>query len=231
MGRIKKDYHELDELIARWNLSEADLRYVGENDRLKLSVRIYGACMIFGTYEVEDDWGAVPVPYKECWFDGIVDLTRSAVYQLFEVGEVRAADFFLPNGDFARFSNPDEYRAICRKNLVVREDERIKFEREELSELGHGEPSPRDFRRFFLGDDLWEFTEMQARSISFLYEAAKRGEPEQHCRKILEAACSASEKIGHLFSTRNDWQEIVLKAPGRRGWYYLEPRLVVAMSC
>lgn len=61
MGRIKKDYHELDELIARWNLSEADLRYVVENDRLTLSVRIYGACMIFGTYEVEDEVASVKV--------------------------------------------------------------------------------------------------------------------------------------------------------------------------
>ena len=140
-------------------------------------------------------------------------------------------DFSLPNGDYAKLRYDRDARTIKRADLLVRDDARIQFEQEVLGTLGHPEQVPPDFRRFFLGDDLWEFTEMQARSISFLYEAAKRGEPEQHCRKILEAACSASEKIGHLFSTRNDWQEIVLKAPGRRGWYYLEPRLVVAMSC
>ena len=230
MGRIKKDYHELDELIARWNMSESDLRYVVENGKLPLSVRIYARSMELGTYE-QEDWGQMPVAYQEVIFDGVADLERYDIYRLFLEGEVNPTDFSLPNGDYAKLRYDRDARTIKRADLLVRDDARIQFEQEVLGTLGHPEQVPPDFRRFFLGDNLWEFTEMQARSISFLYEAAKRGEPEQHCRKILEAACSASEKIGHLFSTRNDWQEIVLKAPGRRGWYYLEPRVVVAMSC
>ena len=118
MGRIKKDYHELDELIARWNLSESDLRYVVENGKLPLSVRIYAQPMELGSYEAED-WGQMPVPYHQGTFDGVADLLRYDIYRLFLEGEVKASEFSLPNGDYASLLNPAEARSIKRDRKSV----------------------------------------------------------------------------------------------------------------
>jgi hypothetical protein len=229
MGRIKKYYHELDELIARWNLAESDLRYVVENGLLVLSVRIYGANMELGSYEAED-WGCMPVPYEQTHYDGIVDLRRYDIYRLFQEGEVAPHDFSLPNGDYANLMNPLDVRPIRRGNLVVREDARTEFEQKVLGTLSPAEPKKPDFRRFSYAGRVWNFTEMQARGMLFLFEAARNGDPEQHYRKVLTAAHSGSEKIAHLYSSRHDWNQVILKAKGRLGWYFLEPSLVVAMS-
>ena len=229
MGRIKKDYHELEELTARWKLSESDLRYAVENGLLTLSVRIYGANMELGSYE-DEDWGRMPVPYEHTYFDGVVDIRRYDIYRLFQEGEVAPNDFSLPNGDYANLLNPHDVRPIRRANLVVREEERARFEHDVLESFSVAEPSPPDFRRFTYDDHIWRFTEMQARAMLYLYNAARNGDPEQHCRKILEAAGSQSEKIGHLFSTRKGWKQLVHPSSGRSGWYFLEPRLVVAMA-
>ena len=150
MGRIKKDYHELDELIARWNMSESDLRYVVENGKLPLSVRIYARAMELGTYE-QEDWGQMPVAYQEVIFDGIADLERYDIYRLFLEGEVNPTDFSLPNGDYAKLRYDRDARTIKRADLLVRDDARIQFEQEVLGTLGHPEQVPPDFRRFFLG--------------------------------------------------------------------------------
>ncbi|WP_374589117.1 hypothetical protein [Novosphingobium sp.] len=229
MGRIKKDYHELDELIARWNLSEADLRYAVENGKLPLSVRIYAQPMELGAYE-QEEWGQMPVPYHQGVFDGVVDLRRYDIYRLFLEGEVRPCDFSLPDGDYASLMHDSDARAIRRANLVVREDARIEFEREVLGTLGQAETGKPDFRRFAYAGRVWNFTEMQARGMLFLFESARSGDPEQHFRKILDAAHSGSDKIAHLYSSRRDWNKVILKATGRLGWYFLEPGLVVAMS-
>ena len=120
MGRIKKDYHELEELTSRWKLSESDLRYAVENGLLTLSVRIYGANMELGSYE-DEDWGRMPVPYERTHFDGVVDIRRYDIYRLFQEGEVAPNDFSLPNGDYANLLNPHDVRPIRRASLVVRE--------------------------------------------------------------------------------------------------------------
>ena len=229
MGRIKKDYHELDELIARWNLSASDLRYVVENGKLPLSVRIYAQPMELGSYEAED-WGQMPVPYHQGTFDGVADLLRYDIYRLFLEGEVKASEFSLPNGEYASLLNPAEARSIKRANLVVREDVRLEFEQAVLGTLSQAEPEKPDFRRFSYAGRIWNFTEMQARGMLFLFEAAKSGDPEQHFRKILDAAHSGSDKIAHLYSSRRDWTKVILKAKGRLGWYFMEPSLVIAMS-
>lgn len=229
MGRIKKDYHELEELIARWNLSESDLRYVVENGKLPLSIRIYAQPMELGTYE-QEDWGQMPVPYHQGTFDGVADLQRYDIYRVFLEGEVKASDFSLPNGDYARLMNDCDARLIRRANLLVREEVRLEFERDVLGTLSKAEPEKPDFRRFSYAGRTWNFTEMQARGMLFLFEAAKSGDPEQHFRKVLAAAHSGSEKIAHLYSSRRDWDKVILKAKGRLGWYFLEPGLVVTMS-
>ena len=39
---IDKSYFTLPEILERWQITEADLIYLAENDKLRLSVRVFG---------------------------------------------------------------------------------------------------------------------------------------------------------------------------------------------
>ena len=48
---IEKLYFTLPEVIARWRISDTDLVYLAENDKLRLSVRVFHAPVEFGDIE------------------------------------------------------------------------------------------------------------------------------------------------------------------------------------
>jgi hypothetical protein len=48
---IDKSYFTLPEILERWQITEADLIYLAENDKLRLSVRVFGVPIEFGEYE------------------------------------------------------------------------------------------------------------------------------------------------------------------------------------
>ena len=48
---IEKAYFTLPEILDRWSISEADLIYLAENDKLRLSVRVFGVPLELGDYE------------------------------------------------------------------------------------------------------------------------------------------------------------------------------------
>jgi len=82
---------------------------------------------------------------------------------------------------------------------------------------------------FELFGEHYLFTDMQARALNYLFICAVTGDPEQRGAQILVAAGSASLKLSYLFSSRKGWRDIVHSVSGRRGYYMLEPALVVTM--
>jgi len=60
---IDKLYFTLPEILERWQITEADLIYLAENDKLRLSVRVFDAPMEFGDID-EDTRGE---PFKIPW--------------------------------------------------------------------------------------------------------------------------------------------------------------------
>ena len=48
---IEKLYFTLPEILKRWSITEDDLIYLAENDRLRLSVRVFGVPIEFGDFE------------------------------------------------------------------------------------------------------------------------------------------------------------------------------------
>ena len=118
---------------------------------------------------------------------------------------------------------------VYRDALLVRAREREHFEE---TAMVVGAPHANDYDRFlsFQHDGKhYLFTDMQARALNFLFICAITGDPEQRGSHILEAAGSASVKLSYLFSSRRGWRDIVRPVSGRRGYYMLEPSLVVAM--
>jgi len=229
MNRITKNYFTLDELISIWKLTDPDLRYAVENGLLKLSVRIVGKRMEIGGYEEMPEGGRFYIPYERRQMDGLVDLCRQDTFALFRDGSVSTRGFCLPGDELAEFIHDQDIICLQRSDLLVRQEERAQFEKNILRFEERKTGKHIDFRCFEFEGEVFEFTEMQSRALQFLFDSARNGVSEQHHREILDAASSASAKLGHLFSSRPKWTRIIKKAPGRRGWYYMEPGLVLAL--
>jgi len=71
---IDKLYFTLPEVLERWRLSETDLVYLAENDKLRLSVRVFHAAVEFGDIEEGADGERFRVPWERKPFSGLLDL-------------------------------------------------------------------------------------------------------------------------------------------------------------
>jgi len=229
MNRIVKKYYTLDEMTAAWKLPEPDLRYAVENGLLTLSARIVGLRMEVGGYELTPEGKRFSIPHGRRQMDGLVDLCRKDTYALFRDGVVSPRRFCLPRDEYAELTRDEDAICLKRRDLLVRQDQRLQFETNELGISSFGLDYNIDFKYFKFDGAFWNFTEMQSRALKFLFDSARAGAPDQRYPDILNAASSASSKMGHLFSSRPYWTQIVKKSPGHRGWYLMEPRLVVAL--
>jgi hypothetical protein len=229
MSRIIKKYFTLDEMMAAWKLPEPDLRYAVENGLLTLSARIVGMRMNVGGYEVTPEGERFAIPYGCRQMDGLVDLCRRDTYALFRDGVVSPRRFCLPGNEYAELMRDEDGVRLKRRDLLVRRDERLEFENSVLDTSDLCQEKLIDFGYFKYDGAYWDFTEMQSRALKFLFDSARTGVPDQRYTDILHAASSASSKLGHLFSSRPYWTQIVKKSFGHRGWYLMEPKLVAAL--
>jgi len=229
MSRIIKKYFTLDEMTAAWKLPEPDLRYAVENGLLTLSARIVGLYMNVGGYEVTPEGERFAILFGNRKMNELVDLCGRDAHTVFRNGSVASRRFYLPGDEYAELAREEDVIHLQRGDLLVRQEERLRFEENELGISSMGVENNIDFKYFEFDGELWDFTDMQSRALKFLFDCARNGAPEQHYPDILNAASSASSKLGHLFSSRPYWTRIVKKSPGHRGWYLMEPRLVVSL--
>ena len=217
---IPREYFTLQEVLADWGISESELGYVVEMSQLTLSVRIYGS---FTVAERQDRPGRCNPD-----FEGVVDLERRDAMRVLRKQSCPVTSF-LQNGGVVTTSEGGADWIVYRDTLLVRADER---EQLEATAMAAGAPHANDYDRFLafeLDGKHYLFTDMQARALNYLFICAVTGDPEQRGVQILAAAGSASLKLSYLFSSRKGWRDIVLPVSGRRGYYMLEPALVVTM--
>lgn len=217
---IPREYFTLNEVLADWGISESELGYVVEMGQLTLSVRIYGPFTVaYGRAR-----SAQPIPD----FEGVVDLDRRDAMRVLRK-QACPVTAFVQKGGMISTSECCEDWVVYRDNLLVRADERAHFE---ATSMSTGAPHANDYDRFLsfeLFGEHYLFTDMQARALNYLFICAVTGDPEQRGVQILGAAGSASLKLSYLFSSRKGWRDIVHPVSGRRGYYMLEPALVVTM--
>jgi len=217
---ISREYFTLKEVLADWGISESELGYVVEMGQLTLSVRVYGS---FTAADGRDISGRV-IPN----FEGVVDLERRDAMRVLRK-QACSVTTFVHNGGVITTSQDCEHWMVYRDTLLVRAVERVDFE---ATAMSAGTPHANDYDRFLsfdLSSKHYQFTDMQARALNHLFICAITGDPEQRGVQILEAAGSASLKLSYLFSSRKGWRDIVHPVSGRRGYYMLEPALVVTM--
>ena len=180
---IKKAYFTLPEIIARWKLPESDLIYLAENDRLRLSVRVFGLPVEFGDHEITDDGRRYNVSVERKHFSGLLDLNARDAFRLFRCGELIVTEFRTPRADYASLWDDAEPVLFMTGDLLLRREERDRFEAKSGFSGTRAEAAQPTFlaspdyhnirsqgREFRLGP-------IQAQVVRVLHDAARAGNP------------------------------------------------------
>ena len=224
-----RDAYELSECVERWDMSGAELRYLVGEHKLKLSARIVAQPALRSEEEPTGDGQPGWVPVDELVFNGLADLSFRDAFRIVRDGEAQIRDVFLPCGSRLTLRGGEGLR-LGFVDALVRAEHAETVEREFVRKDAAGVEPAFDYRQFVFDETAFAFTFMQARALEFMMEKTRDGAVDQHYLEILKAAGSSSQRLSSLFRRKPYWQKLLLKTPGRRGWYFLEPLFVVWLT-
>jgi hypothetical protein len=215
MLQIRKDYSTLSEVTGTWCLTDIAVRYLAENGHLRLSVRLFG---VFGEYSLpeqsvfaEDD-GAPTLVGERC-IDGAVDLQKSQIDALFREGEIRL--YQVDTEDGCALLLGDGAITVRLQDLVVREEERLRFETEELPRRLKPTKLP-CFSMIEIDGRQYRFAPMPARVLQWFYERALTGDAWYSGKDVCEENGSAAFKLGDVFRRAPGWSKLIeMGSPGQ----------------
>jgi hypothetical protein len=222
---IEKSYFTLPEVLDRWQITEADLIYLAENDQLRLSVRVFGVPMEFGDIEETSHGEAFRMPWEQTRYSGLLDLHASDVFQLFRCGELHLNSFRTPHADYARTFGGVAPVLVLIGDLLLTREERDRFEIETGFSAGdHAGEAPTfihsaDYQEVRCNGDRFKLGPIQAEVVRALHAAALAGEPWQNGKAILSVAGSKSLRMADVFKSQANWRRLIRS--DRRGGYRL----------
>jgi hypothetical protein len=218
-----KAYFRLDEIQARLRLSRGDLTYLVENGLLKASVRIWHALMEEGEYDRAADGQTFRLPIEQRRFSGLLDLRPEDTYRLFRDQTALINAFDAPEGAYLVVLRPEDGVEVRLDDLVVRRDERDRFERQQRPAPprinGNAFKVVGDYKQVIIADRLFHLGTCQAEVVRLLHEAAKTEEPWRYGKAVLAAAGSSCTRMADLFKSQRHWRELI--ASDGRGHYRL----------
>lgn len=220
---IEKAYFTLPEILARWSMSEADLAYLGENDKLRLSIRVLNLPVEFGDHEEMEDGRCASIPWEQGYFNGLLDLHVRDVFQLFRLGEVNVCHFRTERAGYACFYGQRESLTIRKRDLVLRREERDRLEAETAFRGASGARrddafhASADYHNVRCSGQEFRLGPIQAQVVRILHAAAKRGEPWQSGKAVLADAGSRSLKMSDVFKSKKNWP-LLIESNGRGGY-------------
>ena len=212
---IEKAYFTLPEILDRWSISEADLIYLAENDKLRLSVRVFGVPLELGDYEETHEGEHFRVPTEQSYYSGLLELHARDVFQLFRAAELTVSDFRTPASDYASIWGDRDGVPLSVEDLLLRREERDRFEAEtgfSGAETGPQLPvfsATAGFHEVRCGGHQFRLGPIQAQVVRALHEAARRGEAWQSGKAILSAAGSKSLKMSDVFKSQKQWRSLI----------------------
>lgn len=221
---IEKAYFTLAEVLKRWHVSEDDLIYLAENDLLRLSIRVFGLDLEFGDYDEVEPGHAHRIPAERTRFNGLLDLHAGDVFHIFRAGEAHLSQFRACGYDYACFWGASEPLYVVIGDLVMRRDERDRYE----IATGFSAGGQMEERTFIFNRDYSEVRcnglrfrlgPIQAAVVKALHRAAEAGQPWQSGKVILAAAQSKSLRMSDVFKSKDNWRELIRS--DRRGNYRL----------
>ena len=212
---IEKAYFTLPEILDRWSISEADLIYLAENDKLRLSVRVFGVPLELGDYEETHEGEHFRVPTEQSYYSGLLELHARDVFQIFRTAELTVSDFRTPRSDYASIWGDRYGVPLTIEDLLLRREERDRFEAEtgfSGAETGPQLPvfgASSDYQEVRCGGHQFRLGPIQAQVVRALHEAARRGEAWQSGKAILSAAGSKSLKMSDVFKSQKQWRSLI----------------------
>lgn len=212
---IEKSYFTLPEILERWQITEADLIYLAENDQLRLSIRVFSVPIEFGDVEEDPRGGSFKVPWEQSNYSGLLDLHARDVFQLFRCGEIHLESFRTPKADYAERLSDGPPVLVMIGDLLLRRDERDRFEIETgFSSDGQQTDEPifihsADYLELRCNGRRFKLGPIQAEVVRALHEAAQVGAPWQNGKAILSRAGSKSLRMADVFKSQKDWRHLI----------------------
>lgn len=219
---IQKAYFTIQEILARWGIPETDLIYLAENDRLRLSVRVFNLPMEFGDIE-EVPEGAFRMPYERSRYSGLLDLAAAEAFRLFRCGETEVTYFRAAQGSYAEVQDDAGGLFVAIGDLLLRREERDRFEAE-MARTNAGPISgmfsvSNGYQEVRCDGIAFRLGAIQAEVVRILHEAALAGDPWQDGKTILQTAGSRSLKMSDVFKSQKQWRRLIQS--NQRGQYRL----------
>ena len=219
----EKAYYALAEIQTRFGLSRHDLAYLIETGLLKASVRLWDVLIEEGSFERDADGRSFRLPTDQRRFSGLLDLRAKDAYRLFR-DQVAVVDAFdAAEGEYVLLLRPEDGVEVRLDDLVVRREERDRFEREQRPAPprlnGHAFKVLGDYKEVIIGGRSFHLGPCQAEVVRMLHEAAMTGEPWRYGKAVLAAAGSSSTRMADLFKSQRHWRELI--ASDGRGHYRL----------
>ena len=222
---IDKSYFTLPEILDRWQVTEADLIYLAENDKLRLSVRVFGVSMEFGDHEESAEGGPFRIPLEQSCYSGLLDLHACDVYHLFRCGEIHLSSFRTPRADYALLLGDAQPVFVLIGDLLLRREERDRFEVESGFSAG-GPPieeltfvASAGYQEVRCNGCRFKLGPIQAEVVRALHDAALKDEPWQNGKAVLSRAGSKSLRMADVFKSQAHWRQLIRS--DRRGGYRL----------
>jgi hypothetical protein len=212
---IEKSYFTLPEILARWAMPEADFAYLAENDLLRLSVRVFSVPVEFGDYEETGGGQLASLPWERGHYSGLLDLHARDVFHVFRDGAVNVRHFRTPRAHYAQLCNDTEHLLVRIIDLLLRREERDRFEAESGVFLAHDAAhagafqASDDYHDVICSGHRFRMGAIQAQVVRALHEAAKAGEPWQSGKEILAVAGSRSLKMADVFKSQTHWRALI----------------------
>jgi hypothetical protein len=219
----EKAYFGLEEIQTRLGLKRRDLTYLLENGLLKASVRVWDAVIEEGEYDRAADGQTFRLPTDQRRFSGLLDLRPKDTYRLFRDQTALINAFDAPEGAYLVLLRPEAGIEVRLDDLVVRRDERDRFERMQRPSPaklnGHAFKVIGDYKEVIVAGRSFHFGACQAEVVRLLHEAAKTEEPWRYGKAVLAAAGSSCTRMADLFKSQRHWRELI--ASDGRGHYRL----------
>jgi hypothetical protein len=219
--RIDKAYFTLAEVLERWRMPLVDLAYLAENAKLRVSVRAFGVPIEFGDFDETPEGQRFRVPSRIVRYNGLLDLQPCDAFRMFRDQEVMVSEFKVPGSGYARVAGDSDPVPFRIGDLLMRREERDRFEGATGFQAG-GLSASQDYRRVCFGGKVYYFGPIQAKVIRALHAAAMNGDPWCSGKALLAASGAKSRKMADVFKSKPDYCDVI--ESNGRGHYRLALR-------
>ena len=158
MSRLRKPFFHLDEVLARWDMTERDVTAFVLSDELTLSATVAGLRIQYGYLEDAGDGEDCHIPEGHRYVIGTVDLARDDAWHVLREGTWTITSLKAPLGTYQHIRDDaiDNRHLVHRDDLVICRAEIERFEAEQQiapepdTSMRRGAPTRYDWDGFWI---------------------------------------------------------------------------------